>query len=262
MQKHTELVVLATAAVELGKKILLTTSPSTVALKGDRDPVTSVDLLIEREIRAFMHSNTPDLTFLGEEEGTSGPNDSPYQWVLDPLDGTMNAISNVPLCGISLGLVRDDSPVLGVIELAHLGLTYVGCRGHGAYCNRQLIQPSKCGTLSDAIVAVGDFAVGINASDVNGERFRLIERLAEEVGRVRMFGSAAVDLAWVADGRLSASITLVHHPWDTAAGVAIARESGAEIIDRLGAQHTITSKSTIAVAKPLRDPIFGLIESI
>jgi myo-inositol-1(or 4)-monophosphatase len=113
--------------------------------------------------------------------------------------------------------------------------------------------------LEDAIVAVGDYAVGEGAEAKNRQRIALTEHLAANVQRVRMLGSAVIDLAWVAEGKLDASITLSNKPWNTAAGVIIAREAGAEVIDHDGTEHEYTSSSTIAAAPTVAKKIVTLI---
>ena len=101
--------------------------------------------------------------------------------------------------------------------------------------------------LSDAIVAIGDYAVGSGAASKNRLRLALTARFAEAVQRVRMTGTAALDLAWLAEGKIDAALTLSNHPWDMAAGVAIAREAGAVVIDRDGTSHCPRSSVTLAV---------------
>lgn len=107
------------------------------------------------------------------------------------------------------------------------------------------------------------YAVGERAVERNVERLRITARLAAAALRVRMFGSAAVDLAWVADGRLGASVMLANKPWDTAAGVLLAREAGALVVDRNGDHHTPGSRSTVAVAVApgIRDELLDVIAS-
>jgi myo-inositol-1(or 4)-monophosphatase len=103
--------------------------------------------------------------------------------------------------------------------------------------------------LREAILALGDYAVGENADTKNPLRLTLTERLAANVQRIRMLGSVALDLAWIADGKLDASIMFPNNPWDTAAGVLLAREAGATIIDADGTDHTYTSTATVAVSQ-------------
>jgi len=221
---------------------------------------SEVDLAVERAVRAFLHEKTPDIGFLGEEEGEFDGDTEPV-WTLDPIDGTANLIHGVPLCAVSLGLIHQGRPVLGVIDLAFLGQRYSAVESEGAYVDGLSLRVSQTAGLRDAIVAIGDYAVGPDAGYRNRLRLAVTERLAARVLRVRMLGSAAIDLAWVAEGRLDASITLVNNPWDMAAGVIVAREAGAEVVDRDGTQYTYDSGATIAATPALLGEILGLVQA-
>jgi beta-phosphoglucomutase-like phosphatase (HAD superfamily) len=115
--------------------------------------------------------------------------------------------------------------------------------------------------LHDAVVAIGDYAVGDGADRKNEIRLAATIQLAPRVHRIRMLGTAALDLAWVADGRLDASVTLVNQPWDTAAGVLIAREAGATVTDADGSPHDINSAATIAAPASLLSQLLPLIRA-
>lgn len=233
-------------------------SPGSLTVKGDRDLASDLDFTIERELRAFLRHATPAIGFLGEEEeGCTGL--AELQWVLDPIDGTANFVRGIPLCAVSLGLLHRDDAVLGVIELPFLGSRYAAARGDGASLNGQPIKASTVEDLSEAIVAIGDYAVGPDASAKNRLRLALTARLAEKAQRVRMTGSAALDLAWLAEGRIDAALTLSNHAWDMAAGVAIAREAGASVVDRDGTSHDALSAMTIAAAPALSDTLLTLL---
>lgn len=247
----TDLMPIAVEAVDRAAAMVRQRSPGQVTIKSDRDPATEVDYAIEREIRQFLLANAPTVGFLGEEDGRFGDSESGFTWALDPIDGTVNFIQGVPLCGVSLGLVYKERPILGVIDLPFLGCRYSALHGAGAFRDDVRIH-AKGERLADAIVAVGDYAVGDGSEAKNEERLRITARLAAVAQRVRMFGSAAVDLAWVAEGRIGASVMLANKPWDTVAGVLLVREAGADVIDRFGNQHTLTSGSTVAVAPMLR----------
>jgi myo-inositol-1(or 4)-monophosphatase len=237
----------ALAAVELAEKIFLSTSPVGVIPKGERDMVSSADLEIERAVGEFLAERTPGTGFLGEEGGLTGPaTESGLQWVLDPVDGTANFVRGLPLCAISLGLLAGDRAIGGVVSLPRLGLRYWGSEGGGAFRNGEPIGPSTTSRLDSAIVAVGDFAVGPDAQARNVRRLAVLAALAPRLQRVRMLGAAVVDLVWVADGRLDACVMLSNKPWDTAAGVAIARAAGAEVTDVDGREHSAASVTTVA----------------
>lgn len=227
--------------------------------KGDRDMATDVDVAVERLVRAHLARRTPRARFLGEEEGYAGVGEQ--TWVLDPVDGTANFLHGIPLYAVSLGLLRDRGAVLGVIGVPALGRCYWAAEGHGAWLNNQRISASTTSSLNAAIVAVGDYGTGPDGPVRNQADFALHRELAAQAQRVRMFGSAAIDLAWVADGTLDASITLGNNPWDTAAGVAIAREAGGIVIDIDGSPHTTDSHTTIAAAPGLADQLLTLLHS-
>jgi len=220
-----------------------------------------MDFIVERAVRDFLHKQTPTIAFLGEEEGPED-NGAESLWVLDPVDGTANLVHGVPLCGISLGLLQEGRPVLGVIDLPFLGSRYWAVEHQGAFVDGRRLQASQTANLRDAIVAIGDYDVGPNARDNNPLQLAVTERLAAEALRVRMLGSAAIDLAWTAEGRLDVSIALANKPWDVSAGVILAREAGAHVVDRDGSPHTLDSAATIAVAPQLLDVVIELVRRL
>ncbi|MFB4272256.1 inositol monophosphatase family protein [Nonomuraea sp. GTA35] len=245
-------------AVQIASEIIRTKAPGIVTAKGDRDMATEVDYAVEHAVREFLARETPEIGFLGEEEGGSRLGDG-LMWALDPVDGTANFLHGIPLCGVSLGLVDKDAPTLGVIDLPFLNLRYAAAEEAGAAVNGSAIQVGDARDLRSAIVAIGDYAVGENAEERNRPRFALTEELAGRVQRIRMFGSAAIDLAWVAHGRIDAAIMLSNNPWDTAAGVIIAREAGATVIDLDGSPHSMTAQATIAASPKLVADLVELI---
>lgn len=254
--KLTSALSVALRAVAVGADVVTSRAPGQVALKGDRDMASEVDFEVERTLRAFLCEETPKVGFLGEEDGGEGA-DSEWIWTLDPVDGTANFIHGVPLCAVSLALVRRGTPVVGVVSLPMLGHTYSAAQGQGAYRNGRPIRASGTDQLTDAIVAIGDYAVGPLAPGKNARRFALTQLLVQRVQRIRMLGSAAIDLVWVAEGLLDACVALSNKPWDVNAGVIIAREAGAAVIDLAGRSHTAASTATIAVAPGIAD---GLVE--
>jgi myo-inositol-1(or 4)-monophosphatase len=249
----------ALKAAEIASELVRTRVPGLLTAKGDRDMASEVDYAVERAVRDYLKERTPDIAILGEEEGITGDTTGELLWAIDPVDGTANFVRNIPLCGFSLGLIQRGRPAVGVIDLPFLGTRYHAAQHTGAYLGDRRIQASMTTDLKDAIVAIGDYAVGEGAEAKNRQRIALTERLAANVQRVRMLGSAAIDLAWVAEGKLDASITLSDKPWDTAAGVIIAREAGAKVTDQNGTDHTLTSGATIATTPALADDITPLI---
>ncbi len=248
----------ALRAMDLAEAHVRTHAPGLVTPKGDRDMATAVDLAIERMVREFLSEATPAIGFLGEEEGGA---DAQTRWVLDPVDGTANFARGLPLNGISLALLHEEHAALGVIALPFLDLRYWAADGLGAWRNGQPITAASTAALSEAIVAVGDYGTGPDAPARNHTALTLHAHLAPRAQRVRMLGSAAVDLVWVADGTLDASITLGNRPWDMAAGTVIARHAGAAVFDADGTPHNTSSRFTIAAATTLRNDILAAIQS-
>jgi myo-inositol-1(or 4)-monophosphatase len=249
----------AIEAVTIANELIRSRLPGPLTAKGDRDMASDLDFAVERAVRAHLRERTPGVAILGEEEGVSGDPDSELLWALDPIDGTANLVHGMPLTGVSLGLLYERRPVLGVIDLPFLDARYWAVEHAGAYVGDRRIAASRTTSLREAMVAIGDYAVGVGADEKNHLRLALTEHLAGRAQRVRMLGSAAIDLAWVAEGRLDASMTMSNQPWDTAAGVVIAREAGAVVIDLDGSDHTSSSVATIAVAPGVAEELLALV---
>ncbi|MGO8884539.1 MAG: inositol monophosphatase family protein [Streptosporangiaceae bacterium] len=221
---NAALMAAATLAMDTAAEMARHHKPVSARFKGDRDMVTDLDVEIERAVRASLQQDAPHVAFLGEEE-SSATGTRELTWALDPIDGTANLVHGLPLFAISLALVHDDCPILGIIDLPGLGRRYSAVQGLGAFCDGEPIHVGDSSDLADAMVTVGDYAVGPDAARRNELRLAITAQLARQVLRVRMLGSAAIDLAWLAEGKTDACITLGSHPWDIAAGVIIATEA-------------------------------------
>jgi myo-inositol-1(or 4)-monophosphatase len=255
-----DLAQIAERAVTMGAELVRNATPHQVTEKSDRDVVTDVDVKVEQEVRAYLHRVTPECGFLGEEEGQIG--DDEYAWILDPVDGTSNFARGLPLCAVSLALVHEGRPLVAGITAPFLDLHYTATRGAGSFVNGQRMRASRTSELRKAIVSIGDYAVGEDAEAKNRQRLRLTALLAERVERIRMFGSAALDLAWVAEGRTDATVMLANKPWDTAAGVLLAREAGALVLGGSGESHSFRSPDTIAAAPGVVDAVLAVVQSV
>lgn len=246
-------------AVDLGRDLVRRLPAGQLTAKGERDMASEVDFAVERAIRCFLAEQTPDIALLGEEAGMTG-RENGTMWALDPVDGTANFVHGLPLCAVSLGLIQGGRQLVGVIDVPKMDMRFSAAEGYGARLNGQPIKVRPTTAMADAIVAIGDYAVGDDAPAKNAQRMALTSALASRVQRVRMFGSSAIDLAWLAAGWLDAAITLSNNPWDMTAGVAIAREAGALVFDADGTGHTATSAATIAVAPALADELLSLVQ--
>lgn len=262
MSNHAKLLPIAEKAVALATDIVRCRLPGTVSTKGDRDMVTEVDYAVEHTVREYLRQETPDIALLGEEEGCLDTTPTSMLWTLDPIDGTANFTHGIPLVAVSLALLQNQKPVIGVVSLPLLSQKYHAIADQGAFCDDQAMNVSNTNSVSDAMISIGDYAVGTNSLQKNRERIALTKKLAEKAQRVRMIGAAAIDLAWVAEGKLDASIILSNKPWDTSAGVLIAREAGAIVVDRDGSSHTFDSTATIAVTPKIYNELSAEIAEI
>jgi len=254
------LLLAATRAVDTGARALRGGRSHIGALigKGDRDFATDVDLRIESEVRASLAEATPEIPFLGEEEG-DGAELGEARWVLDPIDGTVNFAHGSPLCSISLSLVLGGQPVLGIVDAPLLGERFTARSGGGAYLNGARISVAEVPGLHEAIVGVADFKVGAGSEDENRVHLAALGRLAHESLRVRMLGSAALDLAWLAAGRLNATLMLSNLPWDVTAGLLLAREAGGIVFDYDGSEHDADSRYTLAAVPSLVNAVRTIV---
>jgi len=152
-----------------------------------------------------------------------------------------------------------DSQVLGIIDVPADGSRYMAALGWGSFCGDEPLQVRPAADLKEAIVTFGDYAVGEQAEAKNEARLVVTSRLAQRAQRVRMLGSAAIDLAWLAHGRTDAAVIFGGHPWDTAAGVILVREAGGSVVDARGQRHKLGSASTLAASPELLDQVLGVV---
>ena len=258
--REAALLLAAEEAVDAGVRIMRSgrSHIGAVVAKGDRDFATAVDIRIESVIKASLAEATPGIAFLGEEGGGDIGSER-GRWVLDPIDGTVNFARGSPLCTISLSLVLAGEPVLGIVDAPFLGERFVARRGCGAYMNGHRIMIHEVPALCEAMVGIADFKVGAGAEEENRIHLALVARLAHESLRVRMLGSAALDLAWLAAGRLNATLMLSNLPWDVTAGLLLVREAGGCVYDHDGSPHNAASRYTIASVPSLVEPITRIV---
>jgi myo-inositol-1(or 4)-monophosphatase len=260
-QDQRHYLAIARRAVAEAAEVVRTHAPGRLTEKGDRDPASEVDLAVERFVRDFLHNKTPEIGFLGEEEGGNSAGHE-LLWLLDPIDGTVNFLHGFPLCAVSLSLCDANTVVAAVIDPPFMGSQYTALLGQGAYADGKRLRVSATSALADALISIDQYAFGDDAERKNRLRLRLTERLAHDAQRVRMLGASAIDLAWTAEGRLDACIQLGNKPWDTSAGVLIAREAGARVLDDDGSEHSQWSRSTIAVTPALEGELMAAVQAI
>lgn len=210
--------------------------------KGPIDLVTEADTGSERRIIETIQTVFPDHTILSEESGTlDGRSDS--RWIIDPLDGTTNFAHGLGLFSVSIAFAQGEEVLVGVVLNPVTRELFAGVRGRGAQLNGRPISVSTTRTLSDSLLVTG---FPYNFKTVMDTVILRFSRCLEACQGVRRLGSAALDLCYVACGRFEGFWEQNLHPWDTAAGMLIAREAGAEVTDFRGKTFSPFDKEVLA----------------
>jgi myo-inositol-1(or 4)-monophosphatase len=214
-----------------------------VSMKGPADFVSAADRRAEEIIRDELANARPRYGFLLEEQGAIKGEDSSNTWMVDPLDGTTNFLHGIPQFAISIGLERDSKAYAGVIYDPIRDEMFWAENGQGAYLNGRRIRVGARQKLEDAVVVTGIPHRG------RAGKPGYLEQLAammEIVSGVRRFGSAALDLAWVAAGRFDGYWEGGLRPWDMAAGIVIVTEAGGLVSEVAGGARMLQSGSVLA----------------
>jgi myo-inositol-1(or 4)-monophosphatase len=224
------------------------------------DLVTEADKAAEVAVMAVMGRHLPSHhSILAEESGQQGDHQAQFQWAIDPLDGTTNYTHLYPFCSVSIGLLVDRVPVLGVIyDPIHNDL-FRGAVGLGATLNRQPITVSTTEQLSQSLLVTGFAYDRRETVDNNYAEFCHFTHLTQGV---RRGGSASIDLAYVACGRLDGYWERGLSPWDIAAGVAIVREAGGKVTAYDGSSLDIYQGRLLATNGHLHQPMQEVLQRV
>ncbi|MFN2486325.1 MAG: inositol monophosphatase [Acidimicrobiia bacterium] len=230
-------------------------SPVEATFKSDANPVTIVDHEAEAAIVDVIKRFRPNDAVLAEEGGGSGW-ERGRVWVIDPLDGTVNFIHGIPQIAVSVALWIDGRPEVGVISDMVRDEEFTARRGQGAWLNHFPIRVSSQATLAESVVATG-FAYDRN---IHGRRYAAVMgEVLTKVQGIRRFGSAALDLAWVACGRYEGYWEAGTHPWDAAAGVLLIAEAGGRVSNLDGADHRLDDPMIIATNGHIHNELIAVI---
>jgi len=210
-------------------------------LKGDFDLVTAADKASEKLIVAQLEKHFPEHSIMAEEGG-GHESPSEYRWYVDPLDGTTNFAHGYPIFNVTLGLERAGEMIAGVVFDPTRNEMFLAEKGSGAYLNANPIHVSKSARLQDSLVSTG-FPSQNRNSNAN---IHFYHQMAMSTHGVRRGGSAAIDLAYVACGRLEAFWEFGLKPWDLAAGVLLVDEAGGGHSTMYGKPHRIGSTTLLA----------------
>lgn len=212
-----------------------------VGQKGRGDFVTEVDHAAEAAIIEILHKAYPDHAILAEESGASG--ESEYTWIIDPLDGTTNFIHGFPQFAVSIALQHRGQITQAVIHDPSRNEIFTATRGGGAYLDERRIRVSKRDQMRDALIGTGFPFREMSHLDQYCEMFKAV---AQETAGIRRPGAAALDLAYVAAGRIDGFWEMGLAPWDMAAGSLLILEAGGLITDFAGEPGYLESGKVIA----------------
>jgi myo-inositol-1(or 4)-monophosphatase len=194
--------------------------------KGAIDLVTEVDVEVERMFRALVAARFPDHDVLAEEQGDAGARGARYRWVFDPLDGTTNFAHGVPIFCASLALEIDGQAVVAAVYDPNRKELFTAEAGLGSWLNGQRLQVSSNATVLESMLVTG---FPYNVHQEADQFLKVFGRVLKRARAVRRLGSAAIDICWVAAGRMEGFWEAVLKPWDTRAAALILEEAGGRV---------------------------------
>lgn len=198
--------------------------------------VSYVDKEAERRLVRVLANVLPQAGFITEEGTVEQSHSNEYNWVIDPLDGTTNFLHGLPIYAISVGLTRNQVPVLGVVYHVVRNECFHAIEGDNAYCNGRVIHTSKIATLQESLLATG---FPYYHSEKKEQYLEIIKDFLEKSHGVRRLGSAAIDLAYVACGRLEGYFEYNLNAWDVAAGILLVKQAGGIVTDFKGGDNCV-----------------------
>lgn len=215
--------------------------------KGVADYVTEVDFAVQQFIRRRLEELYPEVQFLSEEKSNEEIDKNGLVWVLDPVDGTTNLIHDYRASVISLALMQKGSVVLGMIYNPYTDELFSAQKGKGSYCNGQKIEVSGAETMEKCLISIGTSPYYKEMAEKN---FKVFQAIFKDCQDIRRSGSAALDLAYVACGRIEAYFERNLKIWNYAAGMLLVRESGGQVTDYRGNDADTEMISNITAANP------------
>ena len=229
-----------------------------VSLKGPANFVTAADRRAEQILHDELTRARPGYGFLGEEGGRREGADKTHTWIVDPLDGTTNFLHGIPQFAVSIGLEREGTIVAGVIYNPAHDELFTAERGKGAFLNDQRLRVAARQRLIDGIFACGLPHHGKGNLPLFRSEFAQVQ---DKVAGLRRFGAAALDLAWVAAGRLDGYWERDISPWDMAAGLLLVREAGGYVTDLDGGEDMFAKGHIVAGNETMHRELLRLLKA-
>lgn len=212
-----------------------------VEIKGLNDLVSYVDKGAESQLVKGLAAILPQAGFIVEENTRS--EQATYNWIVDPLDGTTNFVHGVPCYAISVALVKEETILVGVVYEVSRNECFYAAKNEGAFCNEKKINTASAVALADCLIATG---FPIYNFSKQAAFLQTLDYFMRHTHGIRRMGAAAVDLCYVACGRMDAFYEFNLKAWDVAAGALIVNEAGGKVSDFSGHQHWLFGKEIIA----------------
>ena len=228
--------------------------------KGTNDLVTNIDLSIETFLQDQLQATFPADTVVGEElETAEGRGEASRTWLIDPIDGTLNFSRGIPMYCTSIALQADGESVVGAIYDPRRDELFSARTGGGARLNGEPLEVSDTDALEDALLVTG---FPRSLAEVEEDNVMNFARLTRASRGVRRLGSAALDLAYVAAGRLDGFWEYYLNPWDTAAGYLLVQEAGGTVTDVEGGHFDADQITVLATNGQIHDTIIDKLSEI
>ena len=256
---------------EISKEVIAVAKAAGVFIKGELGKVTKKDIeekeknslvsYVDKQAESIIVSALQKIpisaSFITEEETVDQDvSNSGFRWVIDPLDGTTNFLKGIPQFSVSIALEKDGFPIIGVIEDVMLNDTYHAVKGKGAFCNNEKISVSSVTSLDQSVVVTGfPYTDNFNYEAA----FKILKHFIINSRAIRRFGSAALDLAYVASGKFDAYYESTLNRWDLSAGALIVIEAGGFISDYNGNDGFLDHGNIIAANKDIHPLIKNTI---
>ncbi|MDT2021009.1 inositol monophosphatase family protein [Methylocella sp. CPCC 101449] len=228
-----------------------------VSIKGPGDFVSAADRKAERVLRDELAKARPGYSFLMEESGEIVGSDTTHRWIIDPLDGTTNFLHGLPVFAISLALEREGQLVAGLVYNPISDDMFVAEKGQGSWHNNRRLRVAARSDISEALMGTGVPHLGKASAH---PKFKAeLSSVMARVHNIRRMGAAALDLAFVAAGRLDGFWERSLQPWDTAAGIVLVREAGGFVSDADGGNDMLDKGSVCAGNETMQRQLLALI---
>lgn len=219
-----------------------------IVQKTQFDLVTNIDCGIEHELTEAIHKNFPHDKIHGEETSNKQIIEG-RTWTIDPIDGTCNMASSIPLYGVQCALFENSEIVFSIIYLPHFCEMLFAERGAGCFLNGTRIYVKQNMSINNAIVSFGDYP-HLKVPDISLRQHMAIGRLYPKIAKIRMFGAACIDFSSVASGRTDGTVVITNNLWDIAPGILMCKEAGATLTNLDGNPYRFGDAGVVATSSP------------